>query len=77
MTMLIRDIRCIDGPAADARDHVDVTVVDERISAIEAHDPARILAPDTQVLQGAGRTLLPGLIDAHAHSPTSTARSPV
>lgn len=67
MTLLIADIRLIDGVADAARDHVDVIVEGERIATVEAHDPARIVAPDTERIAGAGRTLLPGLIDAHAH----------
>jgi imidazolonepropionase-like amidohydrolase len=63
----IRDVRLIDGLAEHARDHVDVVVVGERIVAIEGHDPAWIAPADETVVAGAGRTLLPGLIDAHAH----------
>ena len=51
-----------------ARDDVDVVVDGERIIAVEPHDaelsPRR---PDDIVIEGRGRTLLPGLIDAHAH----------
>ncbi len=67
MALLIRDVRLIDGLADMARDHVDVTIHGERIAAIQAHDPSRMSAPDEIVIDGAGRTLLPGLIDAHAH----------
>ena len=74
MRIEIRDVRVIDGLAETARDHVDVTVDGDRISAIEPHDPARsdrdaadpTGEPATRI-DGAGRTLLPGLIDAHAH----------
>ncbi|HEX6869163.1 MAG TPA: amidohydrolase family protein [Candidatus Limnocylindrales bacterium] len=72
MRIEIRDVRLIDGLAETAREHVDVTVDGDRISAIEAHDPTRsdvrdsAGAPPTRI-DGAGRTLLPGLIDAHAH----------
>ena len=65
--MLIRDIRLIDGLADEARDHVDVVLDRDRIAAIEPHDPAREAAGGAPVIEGAGRTLLPGLIDAHAH----------
>src|SRR4051794_16929268 len=76
MRIEIRDVRLVDGVANTARDHVDVTVDGERISAIEPHDPTRAEprpadATDpsgaTTTIDGAGRTLLPGLIDAHAH----------
>ena len=61
------DVRLIDGVADHVREHVDVEVDGERIAAVVAHDPSRPEAPDEQVIAGAGRTLLPGLIDAHAH----------
>ncbi|MEO6207618.1 MAG: amidohydrolase family protein [Candidatus Limnocylindrales bacterium] len=67
MAVLFRDVALIDGLAETRREHVDVLVDGERISAIDPHDPARPIAAATVVLDGAGRTLLPGLIDAHAH----------
>jgi imidazolonepropionase-like amidohydrolase len=67
--LLIRGVRLIDGVAGDARDHVDVLVDGERIASVAPHDPERIasVGPGATVVEGAGRTLLPGLIDAHAH----------
>ena len=65
--MLIRDVRVIDGVGEAALAARDVLVDGDRIVAIEPHDPARDLGGHTNVLEGAGRTLLPGLIDAHAH----------
>jgi imidazolonepropionase-like amidohydrolase len=67
MRLLFRDVRLIDGIADSARQHVDVTVDDERIEAVDDHDPARVIEPGTTVVDGPGRTLSPGLIDAHAH----------
>lgn len=67
MPILVADTRLIDGRADAARGHVDVTIDGERIVAIEAHDPARLVTPGTERIEGRGRTLLPGLIDAHAH----------
>jgi imidazolonepropionase-like amidohydrolase len=65
--VLIRAVRVIDGLADHAREAQDVVVDGERITAIEPHDPARIADPGAEVVDGTGRTLLPGLIDAHAH----------
>ncbi len=65
--VLIRDVRCIDGLSDAARPHVDVRLEGDRIAAVEPHDPARQPAPGDVVIDGTGRTLLPGLIDAHAH----------
>ena len=67
MTVLFRDIRLIDGVADAARPHVDVVVAGELIESVADHDPSRAVGPETSVVDGSGRTLLPGLIDAHAH----------
>ena len=67
MSVLFRDVRVIDGVADAARPHVDVLVVGERIASVTDHDPARSVPPGTAVVEGSGRTLLPGFIDAHAH----------
>lgn len=60
------DVRVIDGVADDALEHRDVIVDGGRIAAIEAHTGPSPDAGET-VTDGAGLTLLPGLIDAHAH----------
>ena len=65
--MLFRRIRLIDGLADRALADRDVRVEGGRIAAIEPHDPSRIVPPGEMVVDGVGRTLLPGLIDAHAH----------
>jgi imidazolonepropionase-like amidohydrolase len=74
MRTLIADVRLIDGVAAAAREHVDVLVDGDRITAIEPHgrgrpdgDPADADGRPAARIDGAGRTLLPGLIDAHTH----------
>jgi len=46
-------------------EHLDVLVKDGRIAAIGQHLAVPAGVP---VVQGAGKTLLPGLIDAHVHS---------
>ena len=65
--MLIRAVRVIDGVGDDPLPSRDVLVADGRIAEISAHDPAREVAAGTTVVEGLDRTLLPGLIDAHAH----------
>jgi imidazolonepropionase-like amidohydrolase len=67
MAILITDVRLIDGLSETAREHVDIMVDGERITAIEPHEPSRQIDGDTDRIDGAGRTVLPGLIDAHAH----------
>jgi imidazolonepropionase-like amidohydrolase len=60
------DVRVIDGLGAEPLDHRDVVVDGERIVAVEPHRP-RPATTGERSIAGAGRTLLPGLIDAHAH----------
>jgi len=71
MRSVFEAIRLIDGVSPDARDDVDVVVDDDRIVAVVPHGavvPPSIPAPEPPiVIDGRGCTLLPGLIDAHAH----------
>jgi imidazolonepropionase-like amidohydrolase len=65
--VLIRAVRVIDGVGDDPLPSRDVLIADGRIAEIAVHDPAREVADGMTVVEGLGRTLLPGLIDAHAH----------
>lgn len=65
--LLIRDVTVIDGIDPSPRSSLDVVVHGDRIAAVEPHDPGRAAVPTDIVIDGAGRTLLPGLIDAHTH----------
>lgn len=62
-SLVIRDVRVFDGEQVVPR--TSVWIDGGRIVAIDA-----VAAPphDAEVVDGAGRTLLPGLIDAHAHA---------
>ena len=62
---LFTNIRVIDGTAAAAFSG-EVLVKGNRIAGV-ARDGATIKAPDATVVDGGGATLMPGLIDAHAH----------
>ncbi|MEO1085848.1 MAG: hypothetical protein AAFY88_16545, partial [Acidobacteriota bacterium] len=62
-TFAITDVRAFDGE--QMLDGVDVVVSDGRIAAI---GPGLEIPADATRLDGAGKTLLPGLIDAHVHS---------
>jgi imidazolonepropionase-like amidohydrolase len=76
--MVLSNVRLIDGVGDGARAGVDVIVDGERISGVVAHGspwphqpvstPVSTPAdgPPT-IVDGSGSTLLPGLIDAHAH----------
>lgn len=73
MDLLLRDVHVIDGTGADPRPHMDVLVAGGLVAAVAptgalAHadpDPARLT-----VVEGAGRTVLPGFLDCHVHVST-------
>ena len=64
MTLVIRDVNLIDGTGASVQKHVDVTIEDSTIARIAS---AAGRPTPAEVIDGAGLTLLPGLIDAHTH----------
>jgi imidazolonepropionase-like amidohydrolase len=66
-TVIIRGAQVIDGLGGEVRTGLDVTVSGDRIASIDASDPSRRLPAGVLVIDGAGATLLPGLIDCHAH----------
>ena len=61
---LIHDVRVFDGERV--LEHRSVLIENEKISWIRSPQAA---VPNAQVIEGTGRTLLPGLIDAHVHMP--------
>jgi imidazolonepropionase-like amidohydrolase len=63
--LYLTNARVVDGTGAAPRDGVSVLVEDGRVARVGAAGDA---APDgAEVVDLAGRTLLPGLIDAHVH----------
>jgi imidazolonepropionase-like amidohydrolase len=66
--ILFRGARLVDGLADTAREGVDVLVVDDRIAAVSDTPLPRPDRPDLRVIELAGLTLMPGLIDAHIHA---------
>ncbi|WP_220472722.1 hypothetical protein [Streptomyces sp. SCUT-3] len=71
MRTLIRDVRMFDGERTVAK--ADVTIEDGLITAVDPGTgpgpgpDADTGGPAGTVVDGTGRTLLPGLIDAHTH----------
>jgi imidazolonepropionase-like amidohydrolase len=62
--LIISDVRVFDGERVF--EHRNVLVEDGKISRIGGTE---LRVPDAEVVDGRGRTLLPGLIDAHVHVP--------
>ena len=61
------DVLTVDPSRPRARAQA-VAVAQERIQAVGSNDEIRgLCGPDTQVIDGQGLTLLPGLIDSHCH----------
>ena len=72
MTATLWNARLIDGRGGAPVERATVTIEDGRIAAIGTRD-GRAAADAIDV---GGRTLMPGLIDAHAHVSSDTERSP-
>ncbi|HUK63876.1 MAG TPA: amidohydrolase family protein, partial [Dongiaceae bacterium] len=64
--LVIHDVSVFAATGPDLVAHRDVVVRDGTIEAIVPAGGADA-PPDARVIEGAGRTLLPGLVDAHAH----------
>jgi imidazolonepropionase-like amidohydrolase len=65
-SVLFRNVRVFDGSSSTLLSGQSVLVENNRIKAIAEGSPA---APDgARVIEGGGRVLMPGLIDAHWHS---------
>jgi imidazolonepropionase-like amidohydrolase len=73
--ILLNNVRVFDGRSADLTDSMSVRIDDNTFTSLM---PASVSIPtssdldDTRVVDGAGMTLMPGLIDAHAHIAFST-----
>lgn len=65
--IVLRGVDLVDAVSDDVQQHVDVVIEDGRFSAIGRDAGSRQAAPDAVVIDAAGKTLVPGLIDCHAH----------
>ncbi|MDC7786316.1 amidohydrolase [Rhodoplanes sp. TEM] len=63
--LLVRDVLVLDAVSAPARR--DVLVEGPRIAAVR--DPSATVEPGTTTIDGRDRLLVPGLVNAHTHSP--------
>jgi imidazolonepropionase-like amidohydrolase len=77
--MVLSNARVIDGTGRTAVENAAVRIEDDRIVELSSASPAAAI-PDSAVpddwLDLEGRTVLPGLIDAHAHLSSDISRSP-
>lgn len=65
--IIFRNAQLFDSATATLIPQATAVVKDERIDSVSFLSSALPSAPDDQVFDLAGRTLLPGLIDAHVH----------
>jgi imidazolonepropionase-like amidohydrolase len=66
-TLLIKNVTLIDGTGAPPLEKASVLVEGERIALVS---PAEIKAPrGTEVIDGKGKFLMPGIINSHIHLP--------
>jgi imidazolonepropionase-like amidohydrolase len=63
--LIFRNARIFDGHSAECAAGMHVRVADGLIQEVSARP---LGAPDAQVIDVAGRTLMPGMIDAHVHA---------
>lgn len=71
-TVLFDNIRIFDGTSARLSSPANVLVRGNKIVQISS-DPIRVdRGANTRIIQGEGRTLMPGLIDAHWHAMMAT-----
>lgn len=72
--ILIRGVRLVDGTGAPAREGMSVLVRDGRIERVGP--AAEVAAPDgAEIIDGAGKTLTPGLVLMHEHMFYPTGRA--
>lgn len=64
---VFKNVQVFDGQQATLSVAKNVYVQDNLISKIEDYQPLNITDPNTIVIDGQGKTLMPGLIDAHTH----------
>jgi Tol biopolymer transport system component len=63
--LLIQNVRLLDGTGTPARAGMDVAIEGDRIARVEPTGGE--VAEDVRVIAGAGKTLIPGLIEMHTH----------
>ena len=67
-TIVFNNVKVFDGKSARLTDPMNVLVRNNKIEKISAQPIPTDRRADTQLFDGGGRTLMPGLIDAHWHT---------
>lgn len=67
-TVLFQNVRVFDGKSSTLSSPTNVLVRDNKIEKITTEDIPVDRSADTTIVKGDGRTLMPGLIDAHWHA---------
>jgi imidazolonepropionase-like amidohydrolase len=73
-TTIFKNVRVFDGE--DIHQSANVVVKDGKISSVSSSPPSNVEA-DATTVDGAGHTLLPGLIEAHMHAHLHTGEGTV
>ncbi|QHN03847.1 amidohydrolase family protein [Granulicella sp. WH15] len=66
-TTLITHVRVIDGTGRPPIEDATVTIVGDKIASISRAHAAVGAAPNAHIVDGSGKTVIPGLINAHGH----------
>jgi hypothetical protein len=65
--VILRHVRVIDGTGAPAREDQTILIASGKIGVVAGPDVDAVVAPDCQLLDLTGRTVLPGLVGMHDH----------
>lgn len=65
--VVLQDVRLLDGTNGPVRDHMQIVIADGKISEVRSALLKIAFPPNAKVLNLSGKTVMPGLINAHGH----------
>lgn len=74
--LLIQNAMVVDGAGNPARGPFDILVEGSRIARITRHQPGRAIEAD-RIIDAAGATIMPGIVDLHGHTMFSSNGEPL